>query len=117
MVHAHRLLGWRVNLKLVVVRLHRKIDTGLPLHSVHHLRDVGRIYVVEFLLVLLLVFTVEVFRYSEVCNLGCAARAYKHVARFQITMQLVFLKMQEHQAIQNLVDQARYYVLGNQGDP
>lgn len=60
-LHPKRLLRWRVNLKLRVVCFHREIGAGLLLHSVHHLGKVRCIYVVELLLILLLVFTVEVF--------------------------------------------------------
>ena len=110
------MLRGRVYLELCVVGVHWEIDPGLPLHSVHHLRDVGRVYVIKLLLVLLLVLTVQVLRDAEVSNLGSAARANEYIAWLEVAMKLVFLQMQEHQAIQDLVDKPRDYVLGNQGD-
>ena len=59
----------------------------------------------------------EVLRNAKVRDLGCAVRAYQYIAGFQVAMQLVFLEVQEHQAIQDLVNQARDHVLGNQRDP
>lgn len=104
LVEAHGVLGRCVYLELGVVGVHWEIDTRLPLHSVHHLGDICRVYVIKLLLVLLLVLVVQVLRDPKVRNLGRAARANEHVAGLEVAMKLVLLQVQEHETIEDLVD-------------